>query len=172
MNYNSGATNILASSLGTIQENVWHFAAFNMQHFMYSGEDLTDTEISNIWHRYIDNKVVQWLTQNPNATSAQFKRYVEGLYRNTTFWKNIIEMMEGKYMSLDKKSPYFYLFDTSRFDDKQFAFGEDIEPISLGECEFCPKCGSPISQLKWLNPMYVKLSKPSYGDFSVLLNIS
>ena len=68
-------------------------------------------------------------------------------------------------MSFDNENPGFYMIDISRFDDKQFAFGEEVEPIVLGDCEYCPKCGKPISLMKWLNPMYVKLSKPAYGDF-------
>lgn len=58
----------------------------------------------------------------------------------------------------------FYVVDRQRFNDKEYAYGEQVDQ-NTGEFEKCEICGSAVSMRKWLPPLKVKLSKPSYGDF-------
>jgi hypothetical protein len=47
----------------------------------------------------------------------------------------------------------------------EYAYGEDADPVNLGDPLYCSKCGEPMSWKKWLNPKSVLLEKPKYGDF-------
>ncbi len=58
----------------------------------------------------------------------------------------------------------FYVINMHLFDDKKYAYGEQVDQ-KTGDFEKCDICGSAISMRKWLPPLKVKLSKPSYGDF-------
>lgn len=58
----------------------------------------------------------------------------------------------------------FYVVDMSRFDDREFAYGEQVDQ-KTGDFDRCSVCGRAISMRKWLPPLKVKLSKPSFGDF-------
>ena len=58
----------------------------------------------------------------------------------------------------------FYILNRNRFNDTEYAFGEPIQ-LKTGDFDKCEVCESPISMRKWLPPLKVKLSKPSYGDF-------
>ena len=58
----------------------------------------------------------------------------------------------------------FYAINTHRFDDRTFAYGEELG-LETGQNQKCKACGSAISDREWLPPLRVKLSQPSYGDF-------
>jgi len=58
----------------------------------------------------------------------------------------------------------FYVINVHRFCDKIYAFGEPVGQ-ETGDYDKCDICGAPVSMRKWLPPLKVKLSKPSYGDF-------
>ncbi|MEA4826010.1 MAG: hypothetical protein VB130_05185 [Clostridium sp.] len=58
----------------------------------------------------------------------------------------------------------FYVIVRDRFNDSEYTFGESVDK-KTGDFEKCQVCGSPVSMRKWLPPLKVKLSKPSYGDF-------
>ncbi len=50
----------------------------------------------------------------------------------------------------------------------KWAYGEDMDPVILGEAPKCPKCGRAVGLLEWLPPHRVKVSsaKPEkWGDF-------
>ena len=54
-----------------------------------------------------------------------------------------------------------------RFGTK-WTYGEVMDPVVYGDSQNCPKCGGPVSMLKWLPPHFVKLSsaKPQkWSDF-------
>lgn len=58
----------------------------------------------------------------------------------------------------------FYILEKMRFTS-EYAYGEDADPVNLGDPEYCPVCGSPMTWKKWLPPKNVILEKPKYGDF-------
>lgn len=58
----------------------------------------------------------------------------------------------------------FYVINMHRFEDKEYAYGEQLDH-NTGDSDKCDACGSSISMRKWLPPLTVKLSTPSYGDF-------
>lgn len=54
-----------------------------------------------------------------------------------------------------------------RFGTK-WAYGEDVDPVILGESPKCPKCGRAVGLIEWLPPHHIKVSsaKPEkWGDF-------
>ena len=63
-----------------------------------------------------------------------------------------------------KEDMEFFIVDKKRFTSN-YAFGEEADPVILGEPDYCEICGKPISLRKWLPPHKVILEKPVYGDF-------
>lgn len=60
----------------------------------------------------------------------------------------------------------FYKITTVSFFDQDFAYCEPTNDAKYSDSyPMCPKCGSPIGSLYWLEPRKVMLSKPKYGDF-------
>lgn len=59
----------------------------------------------------------------------------------------------------------FYIVDNPRFDDSEFAYGEDVDEINLGSALKCDLCGSTLSSLKWLPPHEIRVSRKKLGDF-------
>lgn len=62
----------------------------------------------------------------------------------------------------------FYVIESDglRFGTR-WAYGDDIPPINLNDCQYCPVCGQPVTSLKWLPPYRVKLSSADpekWGD--------
>jgi hypothetical protein len=50
----------------------------------------------------------------------------------------------------------------------RWAYGEEVDPVVIGEGDKCPVCGRPVGALRWLPPHRVRLSsaKPEkWGDF-------
>lgn len=58
----------------------------------------------------------------------------------------------------------FYVINQQLFNDDHYAYGEQVDQ-KTGDFDKCDICRAPISSRKWLPPLKVKLSKPSYGDF-------
>lgn len=59
----------------------------------------------------------------------------------------------------------FYIINNSLFDDSRYAYGEQFENFNVGEAIYCDKCGKPLTMLKWLPPLEIKVSKKQLGDF-------
>lgn len=69
-------------------------------------------------------------------------------------------------MLIYKSMKEFFIIVNNRFNDTQYAFGEEKEiDFNVGGSEYCDGCGRPISALKWLPPYNVKASKKCLGEF-------
>jgi hypothetical protein len=63
---------------------------------------------------------------------------------------------------------FFVLEPVENYFGTKWAYGEEVDPVNLGEVDWCPVCGGVISLKPWLPPYRAKLStaKPEkWGDF-------
>lgn len=78
----------------------------------------------------------------------------------------MVKKQDTKCKPLKITDMKFYAIVNKRFDDSQFAYGENKEiDFNVGDAKYCIKCGNPISMLEWLPPYDVTVSKKRMGDF-------
>jgi hypothetical protein len=58
----------------------------------------------------------------------------------------------------------FFVIRNKRFDDSQFAYGEEFSKANTGDAVHCPECDCALTMLEWLPPFEIRVSKKKVGD--------
>src|SRR5690606_2632038 len=65
------------------------------------------------------------------------------------------------YFNMNK---VYSVIKNTRFFDKNYAYGEEKGALNLGDAEVCPVCKSELTNMKWLPPYLINVSKEKIGD--------